>query len=387
MRIVRRRQRWVGPAIVAAVCVVGVGGGFGSSAAPAAFYGAHQLNTRPGGPDIEPARTTPEAKPPPNSVRLPDTKSLVKGVVGLATTNRDTRSKINVKIPAVTAVAYLDPAYRTPESQTRTVPSYYLPKHPVPGCHYNEGILYTDLYAVRIHQPNKKKQGVVKSVGRFPATPVSALAFGAIPATAILHTRQIKRHGKLVPLVANTVTSYFTTDASGASCDSSWDGGKQIPPLNTVSQGDLAVRVSDLRVDQQLVDVGDHCHTVTPLHLNLFGRPGYIAYTGGQLIEKYSRAKVKAGPSTYPLHPGSTNLTIPAFVGCVNPQTGENYSPLITAMVSGPNNTVAVNQSQAILNDIDNQHVTVCGAGMGCVQQPVFVNPPRPGMTGHRRHH
>lgn len=388
-QIVRRRHRWVGPAIVAAVCVIGLGGGFASSAAPTAFNGAHQLNLRPGGPggpDIDAARGNSDAAPHPHGVRLPDKKSLVKGVVGLATTNRDTRSKVNVKIPAVRAVAYLDPAYRTPESQTRPVPSYYLPKHPVPGCHYNEGILYTDLYAVKIHQPNKKKQGVVKSVGRFPPTPVSALAFGAIPATATLHTHQIKRHGKLVPLVANTVTSFFSSDADGASCDASWDGGNQIPPLNTVSTGDLAVRLSDLRVDQQLVDVGDHCHTATPLHLNLFGRPGYIAYTGGQLIERYSRATVKAGPSTYPLHPGSTNLTIPPFTGCVNPQTGEDYSPLITAMVSGPDNTVAVNQSQAILNDISNKNVTVCGKGMGCVKEPRFVNPPRPGMKAHRGH-
>ena len=96
---------------------------------------------------------------------------------------------------------------------------------------------------------------------------------------------------------------------------------------------------------------------------------------------------MRAGASTYPLHPGSTNLTIPAFVGCVNPRTGEDFSRLITAMVSGPDNTVAANQSQAILNGINNHHVTVCGAGMGCVKRPVFVNPPRPGMTVHRRHH
>jgi hypothetical protein len=311
----------------------------------------------------------------------------VKGVVGLATTSRDTRSKVNLQIPAVTAVAYLDPAYRTPVSQTVPVPSYYRPKHPVPGCHYNEGVLYTDLYAVTIRQPDKTKQGVVTSVGRFPATPVSALAFGAIPATATLHTHQVTRHGKLLPLVANTVTSYFSANASGASCDPSWDGGKQTPPLNTVSHGLLAVRISDVRVDQQLVDVGNHCHTATPLRLNLFGRPGYIAYTGGQLVEKYDPSRVRKGASTYPRHPGSSNLTIPAFVGCVNPHTGEDFSPLITAMVSGPNNTVAVNQSQAILNGIDNRHVTVCGKGVGCVHLPRFVNPPRPGMTSRRTHH
>jgi hypothetical protein len=383
-QIVRRRQRWIGPAIIAAVCLTGVGG---SSAAPAAFAGAHQVGPGVARHDTVTARTGSDGRTPRNSVPLPNKKSLVKGVVGLATTSRDTRAKVNLQIPAVIAVAYLDPAYRTPASQTLPVPSYYRPKHPVAGCHYNEGVLDTDLYSVRIKQPDKKKQGVVKSVGRFPATPVSALAFGAIPATATLHTHQVKRHGKLVPLIANTVTSYFSADASGASCDSSWDSGKQIPPLNTVSQGVLAVRISDVRVDKQLVDVGDHCHTATPLHLNLFGRPGYIAYTGGQLVERYDPKTVRAGASTYPLHPGSSNLTIPAFVGCINPHTGEDFSRLITAMVSGPDNTVAVNQSQAILNDIDNKHVSVCDKGMGCVHRPGFVNPPRPGMTVHRRHH
>jgi hypothetical protein len=383
-QIVRRRKRWAGPAIIAAVCLTGVGN---SSAAPAAFTGAHQIRSSPAPQGTGTTRSASAAGARPKSVPLPNKKSLVKGVVGLATTSRDTRSKVNLQIPAVVAVAYLDPAYRTPASQTVPVPSYYRPKHPVAGCHYNEGVLYTDLYAVRIKQPDKHKQGVVKSVGRFPATPVSALAFGAIPATATLHTHQIKRHGKLVPLIANTVTSYFSADASGASCDSSWDGGKQTPPLNTVSHGQLAVRISDVRVDKQLVDVGNHCHTATPLHLNLFGRPGYIAYTGGQLVEKYDPKTVRAGPSTYPLHPGSSNLTIPAFVGCVNPHTGENFSRLITAMVSGPDNTVAVNQSQAILNGINNKHVSVCGKGMGCVHRPGFVNPPRPGMRGHRRQH
>ena len=371
---VRRKQRWAGPAIVAAVCLIGVGSG---SASPAAFAGAHRVGPGVARQDIVTARTS--SKAPARSVRLPNTKSLVTGVVGLATTSRDTRSKINLQIPPVTAVAYLDPAYRTPVSQTIPVPSYYRPEHPVPGCHYNEGVLYTDLYAVRIRQPDKTKQGVVMSVGRFPATPVSALAFGAIPATATLHTHQVTRHGHLLPLVANTVTSYFSSNASGASCDRSWDSGKQTPPLNTVSHGLLAVRVSDVRVDNQLLDVGNHCHTATPLHLNLFGRPGYIAYTGGQLIEKYDPSRVRKGASTYPVHPGSSNLTIPAFAGCVNPHTGEDFSPLITAMVSGPDNTIAVNQSQAILNGIDNKHVTVCGKGMGCVRLPRFVNPPRPG--------
>jgi hypothetical protein len=89
-------------------------------------------------------------------VPLPNKKSLVKGVVGLATTSRDTRAKGNLQIPAVTAVAYLDPAYRTPASQTVPVPRCYLPKHPVAGCNYNEGVLYTDLYAVKIRQPDKK---------------------------------------------------------------------------------------------------------------------------------------------------------------------------------------------------------------------------------------
>ena len=380
-RFLRRRQRWVGSAILAAACLIGVGG----SASPAAFVGGHRVNTGPVRHD-EVARKAPVAAKP-KGVPLPDEKSLVKGVVGLSTSSRDTRSKINLRIPAVTAVAYLDPAYRTPETQVVPVPKYFLPKHPVRGCHYNKGILYTDLFAVTIRQPNKKKQGVVTSVGRFPASHVSALAFGAIPVTATLHTHQITRHGKLVPLTANTATSYLTSDARGNSCDPSWEGGTQTPPLNTVSHGQLHVRISDVRVDQQLVNVGDNCHTATPLKLNLFGRPGYIAYTGGQLIERYDPKTVRAGPSTYPLHPGSSNLTIPPFVGCVNPRTGEDYSRLITAMVSGPNNTVAANQSQAILNDIDNNNVTVCGEGMGCVKEPVFVNPPRPGMTGSRRQH
>jgi hypothetical protein len=380
----RRGRRLIAPVVVAGVCVAGVLGSFGqSSASPAPSVVAKAGHEVAAGPQTRLAAAG-QAR---SSARLPGTKSLVSGVVGLATAARDTRSKVNVQIPVVDAVAYLDPAYRTPASQTAPAPKYYLPRHPVAGCRYTEGVLYTDLYAVHIKQPNPRKSGVVENVGRFPNAKVSALAFGSVPVTATLHSQQVKRHGKLLPLIANTVTGYISSDASGNSCDASWDSGAQTPPLDTISHGQLKVRISDVRVDKQLVDVGPSCHTVTPLHLNLFGSPGYIAYTGGQLTEQYDPKTVHSGASTYPLHPGSSNLTIPSFTGCVNPRTGEDFSKLITAMVSGPDNTVAVNQSNAVLNNISDKNVTVCLTGQGCVKRPAYVNPPRPGDTVRRRHH
>ena len=71
----------------------------------------------------------------------------------------------------------------------------------------------------------------------------------------------------------------------------------------------------------------------------------------------------------------------------MNPKTGEDLSRLITAMVSGRNNTIAVHQSTAVLNGISNKHVSKCLSGQGCVKKPSFVNPPKPGMNAHRRHH
>ena len=321
--------------------------------------------------------------------RLPDPKSVVSGVVGLSTSARDTRAKVNLQVPGVDAAAYLDPTYRTPANELVPAPKYDLPQHPKPGCTYKEGVINADLYAVSIKQPNPKKNGVITSVGHFPSANVSALGFGSIPITAVLHTQQVKRHGKLMPITADTTTAFVSlpTRASGAACDPSWDSGSETPPVGTISHGELAVRISNVQVDQQSVDVGDHCHTVTPLQLNLFGSPGYILYTGGRLVERADPAMVHSGASVYPLHPGSTNLTIPAFAGCVNPKTGENLSRLVTSMVSGRNNTVAVHQSTAVLNGLSNKHVSKCLKGQGCVQSPSFVNPPKPGMTVRRHHH
>lgn len=384
--IERRRRRWVGPLLVVAVCAAGVAGSFGqSSASPASTVAASQVLAQAQARLAQAHDATAAQR---RSKRLPDPKSLVSGVVALATAAHDGRAKVNLQVPAVDAVAYLDPAYRTPVTQTIPAPKYYLPRNPKPGCTYREAVIYSDLYAVHITQPDPKKDGVVTSVGRFPNAHVAALGFGSIPVTATLHTQQVKHNGKLVPIVANTATAFTSlpTQPSGLPCDPSWDAGARTPPLGTISHGDLDVRITDIRVDKQLVDVGHDCHTVTPLHLNLFGSPGYILYAGGQLIERYDPATVTAGGSVYPLHPGSTNLTIPAFAGCVNPKTGEDVSKLVTAMVSGRNNTVAVNQSTAVLNGINSKHVTLCLPGQGCVKRPVFVNPPKPGMTAHRTH-
>lgn len=382
----RRAHRWLAPAVVAGIAVAGIAGGFGQSSAspaPAIPKTAHL----PKALARAAAKAADDPAAPTDKGPLPDPPDLLSGVIGLSTSARDTVAKVNLRVPEITGVAYLDPTYRTPPDQTIPAPKYNLPAHPKPGCSYREGILYADIYVADIRQPNPKKTGKVISVGEFPDSHVSALAFGSVPVTATLHTRQASRHGRLLPLTADTITAFVSVSKKdGSECDTDWEYGSQEPPISTVSHGELDVSVSDVRVDKQLVDVGPDCHTSSPLQLNLFGGDGYIVYSGGQLLEYYDPATVNHGGSVYPLHPGSTNLTIPPFVGCRNPKTGEDVSRLITAAVSGSQNTVAVSQSTAILNGITNGNVTLCADGQGCVKSPPFVNPPKPGMTVTRSH-
>ncbi|MBE7188860.1 MAG: hypothetical protein INR67_11300, partial [Jatrophihabitans endophyticus] len=114
-----RRGRVAPVAVVAAVCLAGVAGSFGQSSASPAASGAavgaalHATGRATAGSTV--GSTAAAARH--RGKRLPDTKSITSGVVGLSTAARDGRSKIDLQVPSVVAVAYLDPKYRTPASQ------------------------------------------------------------------------------------------------------------------------------------------------------------------------------------------------------------------------------------------------------------------------------
>jgi hypothetical protein len=76
----------------------------------------------------------------------------------------------------------------------------------------------------------------------------------------------------------------------------------------------MKLRVSDVTVDGQKLNVGPHCQTDKPLLIGFTGAPSYSLAGGGPL---------------------TGYITIPPFTGC---GVTENLDPLITGTVSGPGN-------------------------------------------------
>lgn len=136
--------------------------------------------------------------------------------------------------------------------------------------------------------------------GVFPVAHSAVLGFGAIPITADLHLTQLVRRGLIVPLVVDSKT------------------GTDFPfrEYPTHVRGEANVRISDVFVDQVPLHVGPNCHTVTPLKLDLVGRPKtYNLFTGGVL---------------------KGVVTIPDFTGCGT--GGDDLDPLLDGTISGPGN-------------------------------------------------
>jgi hypothetical protein len=92
----------------------------------------------------------------------------------------------------------------------------------------------------------------------------------------------------------------------------------------------MELRISDVTVNGQKLNVGPHCQTDKPLRVGLTG------VASG--VQPYSLAG--GGPLT-------GNVTIPPFTGC---GVTENLDPLITGTVSGPGNYSKL--TQGVLCDL-----------------------------------
>lgn len=187
-----------------------------------------------------------------------------------------------------------------------------------------------DLYFVQVIKSNDPRTPTRYLFGQAQPTKVSMLAFGSIPVTATLYLSQPiyssgARRGQYEPITAVQYSSVLPPD-----CDPNW-----APPLLNAASGQVNLRIGDVAVDGQPVDVGDACHTQTPVQLNMFGGSNYFPLDGGPLTQQYNPAEADG----YPLYPNSSDLIIPAFTGCRGAD-GEDLSRLLTTMVSDPPNTV-----------------------------------------------
>lgn len=191
-------------------------------------------------------------------------------------------------------------------------------------------------------------------VGLVGRVRVRMVAFGAIPATATLTLRSTRKAGKVTPLL---VQLWASSTAEQLGCDPSFDA----PKLTALVEGQIDIALSDLEVDGIPVNLGSHCRTVRPTDLRLWGDTSLGSYspnTGGPLGAFDGLHPGSLGPLDSPFYvesqgrtiPASTGVTVPPFTGCGT--GGDDLSPLVSAMASGPNNPVRAVQSPVVSHEV-----------------------------------
>ncbi|WGL53036.1 hypothetical protein P5P86_04235 [Nocardioides sp. BP30] len=228
----------------------------------------------------------------------------------------------------------------------------------------------TDLYAAW-----PPKGGAVP--GAFPPIQVKTVAFGSIPVTATLQLHQTVVDGKLEPLLDQTWAPRNPGDGGGAPCDKSFSA-----PVNSLVTGRVDISLTNLKVDGVPVEVGSSCRTVRPVDISLWGFDGYYPGQGGRLGQYDGAHAGSLGKLDSPYYgeqngtsiPASTGIDVPPFTGCRD--GGDDVSPLITAMASGPDNPVAAEQSPINAGNVNLDDLTACATdGSGNCPVPA-KNPP-----------
>lgn len=225
----------------------------------------------------------------------------------------------------------------------------------------------SDLTVVTITDDGKPKE-----VGALPDTTVRLVAFGSIPATATLSMKMVRKNGAIQPW---TVATWVTGATNFPGCD----GPTANSYFRTLIAGQVQISLSDLVVDGVPVDLGPSCRAAHPADVWLWGVKPYIPLQGGSLGQYEGVVDRNGDPlrgSTGPLDspyyqelngksiPDPRGVDIPPFIGCGS--GGDDLSPLVTAMASGPNNPVRVNQGGPMFTPYDPDDLLKCDSPSRC---------------------
>ncbi|MBU2694659.1 hypothetical protein [Pimelobacter sp. 30-1] len=238
-------------------------------------------------------------------------------------------------------------------------------------------------YIRNLMYPVTRLPGGGVDVGKLAEVPIRMVAFGAIPATATLVLRAPRVNGKVKPFMIHI----WGVSTGSEGCDLAYSNA--MPKVSTLAEGKVEISIKDLKVDGRPVDLGPSCRTVRPADLQLWGESGAVGgYSpgGGGDLGSYDGLHVGSrGPLNSPYYfedngrviKPSTGLEVPPFAGCGT--KGENLSPLITAMASGPNNPVRVVQGPLVSHgDIDVDNLDICLNLCPLPAPPTPVRPPIP---------
>ena len=215
-------------------------------------------------------------------------------------------------------------------------------------------------------------------VGKIAETRVNLAAFGSIPASATITLRTPRVRGKAQPLVFHN----WTSPGRPNGCDPDFYRTFPEQEVRVLVEGKVEITLSDLVVDDVPVDLGPRCRTVRAADVQLWSTANrsYAPAAGGTLGAWDGLQETTDLPWNSPYYTPeengrvlkpSTGLTVPPFTGCGT--GGEDLSPLVTAMASGPNNPIKARQGRLVqhqhqpadgLIDIDDllkcQNPTLC---------------------------
>lgn len=185
-------------------------------------------------------------------------------------------------------------------------------------------------------------EGAPDAFGHFPPTRIRTVAFGSIPAEVTMHISQLRDQENLpVPLVATTFASSYSGSPGERAGNRNFD---------TKVTGEVSVRLSDLVVDGVPVDLGPDCKTGEPATLaGLRGQGFWREGVGAAPEDEVPDTQIPGRWLTTPYYTApnggllSGAIDVPAFTNCGT--GGEDLSPLLTAMASGPGNSLTIRQS------------------------------------------
>lgn len=188
--------------------------------------------------------------------------------------------------------------------------------------------------------------------GTFPPVRVRSLGFGAVPVEATAHITQTVTDGLIDPLVYEWMSS--SADLSAGTVIPGYESHGPSPGSpngvfafpSTIS-GSVQIRLSNVVVDGVAVEIGDTCQT-PPTPIRLGNEPGWFddakQKTGEiEVGEPGAWSGTASGVGVAKIH---GTLDIPGFKGCK--AGGEDLSPLVTGLVSGPDNYVVVTNATGV---------------------------------------
>jgi hypothetical protein len=297
--------------------------------------------------------------------------SITEGTVTASQHAIARRSKLSIKSAPIWAAMYYgefnDPIenptrYRPPSSFTKFafIPDpFYQP----PCATEDPNTQWRAAYFRHPMYPIKPLKGGGAEVGIVTEDRINLIAFGTIPATATLTISVPRVGGEAQPLMVHLWSRPFV--AVGCAPRPS-----DIPGASALVNGKVIIQLSDLEVDGVPVDLGPRCRTKKAADLYLwgdFGRGTYNANNGGPLGAYDGLHPGSRGPLNSPYYrndngrtiPPSTGIDIPPFANCGT--DGDDLSPLVTAMASGPNNPVRATQGQInAFNRVPLEDLSMC---------------------------